>query len=77
MPAHPLLNFESQRFYQNWHKFNGVYSRNKLPEIKDGPSRINLDEFKTIWTRWIALYMNGNNMINFDSFGVKHIPKEI
>ena len=21
--------------------------------------------------------MNGNNIINFDSFGVKHIPKEI
>ena len=26
---------------------------------------------------WIALYMNGNNIIYFDSFGVEHIPKEI
>ena len=26
---------------------------------------------------WIALYVNGNNMIYFDSFGAEHIPKEI
>ena len=28
-------------------------------------------------THWIALYVNGNNIIYFDSFGVKHFPKEI
>ena len=28
-------------------------------------------------THWIALYMNGNNMIHFDSFEVEHIPIEI
>ena len=28
-------------------------------------------------THWIALHMKGNNAIYFDSFGVKHIPKEI
>ena len=24
----------------------------------------------------IALYLNGNNVTYFDSFGIKHIPKE-
>ena len=38
---------------------------------------INLDEFKSIGTHWIVLYVNGNNIIYFDSFGVEHIPKEI
>ena len=35
MPPHPLTNFETQKYYQNKPKFNGVYSRNKLPKIKD------------------------------------------
>ena len=36
---------------------------------------INLDEYKSIGTYWIALYLNGNNIIYFDSFGVEHTPK--
>ena len=32
---------------------------------------------KSIGTHCIAFYVNGNNIINFDSFGVDHIPKEI
>ena len=39
--------------------------------------RANLDEFKSIRTHWIALYLNGNNAIYFGSFGVENIPKEI
>ena len=31
-----LINFEIQKYYQNEHKFNGVWSRNNLPKIKDG-----------------------------------------
>ena len=37
----------------------------------------NLDEFKSIEIHWIALFVNSNNVIYFDSFGVEHIPKEI
>ena len=36
MPPHPFTNFEIRRYYQNEPKFNGVYSRNNLPKIKDG-----------------------------------------
>ena len=38
---------------------------------------INLDEYKPIGTHWIALYMNENNIVYFDSFGVEHTPREI
>ena len=31
-----LTNFEIQKYYQNESKFNGVYSKNNLPKIKDG-----------------------------------------
>ena len=77
MPPHPLTNFEIQKYYQNEPKFNGFYSRNNLPKIKDVAYVINLDEFKSIEIHWVALYVNGNNIIYFDSFGIKHIPKEI
>ena len=62
MLPHPLTNFEIQKFYQNEPKFNGVYSRNNLPKIKDGAYVINLDDFKSIGFHWIVLYMHGNNI---------------
>ena len=77
MLPHSLTNFELQKYYQNEPKFNGVYSRNNLPEIKDGTYVINLDEFKPIGTHWMAWYVNGNNIIYFNSFGVEHISNEI
>ena len=77
MPPHPLTNFEIQKYYQNEPKFNDVYSRNNLPKVKDVAYVINLDDYKSIGTHWIALYVNDNNIIYFDSFGVEHIPKKI
>ena len=44
---------------------------------KDGAFMINLDEYESIGTHWIALYVNDNNVTYFDSFGVEHTPKEI
>ena len=44
MLAHYLTNFETQKCYQNEPKFNGVYSRNNLPKIKDGTYIVNVDE---------------------------------
>ena len=77
MSSHHLTNFEIQKYYQKERKLNGVYSRNNLPQIRDGAYVINLDEFQSIRTNWIALYVNDDNIIYFDSFGVEHIPKEI
>ena len=77
MPPHPLTNFEIQKYYQNEPRFNGVYSRDNLPKIKDGAYIINLDEYSDIGTHWIALWVNNNDVTYFDSFGVEHIPKEI
>ena len=78
MPPHPLTNFEIQKYDQIKPRFNGVYSRDDLPKIKDGPYLIN------IGTHWVVLYVGGaiprdvknNDVTYFDSLGVEHIPKE-
>ena len=77
MSPHPLTNFEIQKYYQDKPRFNGVYSRDNLPKIKDGAYVINLDEYSDIGTHWVALYVQNNDVTYFDSFGVEHIPKEI
>ena len=77
MPPHPLTNFEI-KYYENQSRFNGVYSRDNLPnKIKDGTYVINLDEYSDIGTHWVALYVKNNDITYFHSFGVEHIPKEI
>ena len=78
LPAHPLTNFEIQEYYQNEPRFNGVFSRDNLPNnIKHDAYVINLDEYHDIGTHCVALYVNNNIVTYFDSFGVEHIPKEI
>ena len=67
------------KYYKNEPRFNVAYSRDNLPEIKDGAYKINLDEYSDIGTHWVALCAQNNNnkAIYFDSFGVECIPKEI
>ena len=78
MSPHLLTNFEIQKYYETEPRFNGVFSRNDLPEkIKDRAYVINLDEYADVGTHWIALFCNKNEIIYFDSFGVEHVPEEI
>ena len=80
IPPHPLTNFEIQEYYEKNPRFNGVYSGDNQPKIRDGAyiiNLINLDEHYNIGTHWVTLWVNNNNAIYFDSFGVEHIPKEI
>ena len=77
MQPHPLTNFEIQKYYENEPKFNGAYSRNNLSKMKDREYMINLDEYESIETYWIVLYINPKNVTYFVSFGVEHIPKDI
>ena len=78
MLPYPLTNVEMQKYYQNEPRFNGVYSRNNLPnKIKDGAYVINLDEYADVGAHWIALFCNRSEIVYFDSFGVEHVSEEI
>ena len=47
---HPFNNFKMQKYYQNEPRFNGVYSRDNLPWIKDEAYIIDHDEYYDIGT---------------------------
>ena len=78
LPFHPLTNIEINEYYKNEPRFNGVYSRDILPnKIKKGAYVINLDEYENTGIHWVSLFVKPKYMIYFDSFGIEHIPKEI
>ena len=78
LPFHPLTNIEISEYYANEPRFNGVYSRNNLPnKFKKGAYVINLDEYENMGTHWIALFVKPKYTVYFESFGIEHIPKEI
>ena len=78
LPFHQLTNIEINEYYKNEPRFNGVYSRNYLPnKIKKGAYVINLDEYENMGTHWVALFVKPKYIVYFDSFGIEHIPKEI
>ena len=67
-----------QAYYQHEARFNGVFSRDNIPDkIKNGAYIINLDEYYDIGTHWVAFHVNNKTVTYFDSFGVEHIPKVI
>ena len=78
LPFHSLTNIEISEYYASERRFNGVYSRNTLPnKIKKRENIINLDEYENTATHWIALFVKPKYTVHFDSFGIEHIPKEI
>ena len=78
MPFHPLTNIEISEYYKNEPRFNGIYSRNNLPnKIKKGAYIINLNKYENTGTHWVSLFVKPKYTVYFDSFGVEHIPKEI
>ena len=78
MPPHPLTYFEMQKYYQNKPRFNGIYSRDNLPnKTMDGAYVINLDEYSDIGSHWIALYSLNNDVTYFNSFGVEIFQKKL
>ena len=77
MTPYPSTKFEIQKYYQNEHRFNGVYLRDNLPKITDGVYKVNLDEHESIGTHWITLYVNDDKLTYFNSFGVEYLPKQM
>ena len=82
MPLQHLTNFEIQNYYKNKPYFNGVYSRNYLPKIRDGAYVINLDEYKQERIGKLCMLMviteeDLTMQLTLTTNETEHIPKEI
>ena len=87
IPPHSLINFEIREYYQNEPKFNGVFSKDNLPNnnnnnsnnnnnIKNRAYVINLDKYRDIGTHWVALYVNNKTVTYFDSLALNIFRKK-
>ena len=73
-----IPSFKQYRDYFNYEpRFNGAFSRNNLPKIKDGAYIINLEDENSKGTHWVALFIDRNLAVYFDSFGIEYIPQEV
>ena len=64
LPFHPLTNIEINEYYKIEPRFNGVYSRNNLPnKIKKGAYVINLDEYDNTGTHWVSLFVRAKSYL--------------
>ena len=59
--THPLANFEIN-----------AYSRNNLPKIKNGAYQISLEEYESIGTLWMDLYVNAENVTYLLTYLLKY-----
>ena len=55
---------------------NIMMSRDNLHKIKDGAYIVNLDEYESVRTHWIALYIDGDKVTYANSFRGEYFPKE-
>ena len=58
-------------------RFNGVFSRDNLPRMKDGVYVINLDNKPSEGTHWVSLCNVRNTAVYFGSFGIKYVPQVV
>ena len=66
LPAHPLTNFEIQEYYQNEPGFNGVFSRDNLPNNNNIRPKGLLS--KELGSAVGSVVKNGAYVINLDEY---------
>ena len=76
-PAHPLSNIEITKYLNYEPRFNGVFSRDKLPRIKDEAYVIIPNHKQSKLAHQISLFIDRNTAVYFDSFGIEYTPQEV
>ena len=66
-----MNNIDITNYFKYEPRFNGVFSRNNLPKLKDGGYVINLDDKNGKGTHWVSLFIQKYLTIYFASVGKK------
>ena len=61
--APPLKNIEITKYFNYEPRFNGIFSKNNLPRIKDGVYAINLNDKKHKGSHWVSLFIDKNTAV--------------
>ena len=73
---HLSSNIKITMYFNYEPRFNGVFSRNSLPRIKDEAYVINLNDTESKGTQ-VPLFIDRNTAVYFDSFEIVYIPQEV
>ena len=65
VPLKPLSNIEITKYFNYKPSFKGVFSRDNLPRIKDGPYIINLDDMQSKGTNLVSVFVDNNIAVYF------------
>ncbi len=75
-----LSDSEINNYFKNKRQYLGTYAKDAIPKElaskTEGAMVINLGDGSTGGTHWVAILMNKNNTIYFDSFGCEP-PKQV
>ena len=74
---YPLSNIEITKCFNYERTFNGAFSRNNLPRIKDVAYIINLNDRKVKGHIGLHCLLDRSTAVCFDSFGIEYIPQEV
>ena len=70
MPLPILSNIKTAKYFNYDPRFNGVFSRDNLPRMKDGAYIINLNDKQSEVRHWVSFFI-------LHSFGIDYIPQKV
>ena len=74
---HPLNNIETTNYFNYNPRFNGVFSRNNLPRMKERGYVIDLDDKNSKVIHWVSSFIDRNTAAYFESFGTEYNSLEV
>ena len=61
-------NIDITKYFNYEPRFNGVFSRDNLPRIKDETLLLNFDDKQSEGTQWVLFSVDRNTTVCFDFF---------